>query len=124
MSLTAFHNRHVQICAALLAADCLVFSIVNPHKSSAIWLILGFILLGCTFFALANLLARAFESYGEGVYKSSRRILRYAAALVTVLIGLQSVGQLTTKDVLAFVPFVVITYFYLGYGKKLAREQA
>jgi hypothetical protein len=37
---------------------------------------------------------------------------------------LQSIGQLTVKDVVALLPFVIIAYLYFGYGKKLAPERA
>jgi hypothetical protein len=123
MNQKLLHNRHIQICAALLAADCLVFGLVNPQNASALWLIGGYILLGLTFFGLASLLAVSLHSYGQRAQAVGRRFLRYAAIIVVAMIGLQSIGQLTVKDVMALLPFVVIAYFYFGYNKKMAPEQ-
>lgn len=117
------NNRHIKICAALIAADCLVFSLVNPRTASAMWLIAGFVLLGFTFFGLAGLLAGSLKGYGEQTHRAGKRFLRYGAAITLALVGLQSVGQLTVKDVAALIPFVIIAYLYFGYGKKVAPEQ-
>lgn len=117
------NNRHTKICAALIAADCLVFTLVNPRTASAMWLIVGFALLGCTFFGLASLLASSLKGYGEQTHRAGKRFLRYGAVIVLAILGLQSIGQLTVKDVVALLPFVVIAYLYFGYGKKLAPEQ-
>lgn len=116
-------NRHTKISAALIAADCLVFTLVNPRTASAMWLVVGFVLLGCTFFSLASLLAASLKGYGEQTHRAGKRFLRYAAVIALALLGLQSVGQLTVKDVAALLPFVVIAYLYFGYGKKMASEQ-
>ncbi|HEY1064210.1 MAG TPA: hypothetical protein VGE30_02835 [Candidatus Saccharimonadales bacterium] len=124
MSQKLLHNHHAKICAALIAADCLVFSLVNPRTASAMWLIVGFGLLGLTFFSLASLFADAFKGYGEQAHRAGKRFLRYGAVSIVVLIGLQSVGQLTVRDVAALLPFVVIAYLYFGYGKKLSPQEA
>lgn len=118
------HNRHLQVCAALIAADCLVFSFVNPQTASAVWLIVGFVLLGCTFFGLAGLFANSLRAYGDQTHRAGKRFLRYGAAIGLVLVGLQSIGQLTVRDVVALVPFMVVAYLYFGYGKRLAAEEA
>ncbi|MDB5169916.1 MAG: hypothetical protein JWN82_312 [Candidatus Saccharibacteria bacterium] len=117
------HNRHLQICAALIAADCLVFTFVNPQDASALWLIGGFGLLGCTLFGLASLLASSLRGYGERTHQAGKRFLRYGVVISLVLVGLQSIGQLTVKDIAALLPFVVLAYLYFGYGKKFATEK-
>ena len=116
------HNRHLQICAALIVADCLVFTVVNPRQASAPWLIVGYLLLGMTFFGLAGLLASSLKGYGERTQKLGRRFLRYGAAIVAALIGLQSIGQLTVKDIATLLPLALIVYFYLGYGKTYGKR--
>lgn len=118
------YHRKFQICAALLAADCSVFTLVNPQRASAPWLIIGYALLGLTLFGLANLLASVLKSYGERPHRTGRRLLRYGATIGVVLIGLQSIGQLTAKDVLTLLPFAVLAYLYFGYGRKLAPQNA
>jgi hypothetical protein len=122
MKQTLIHNRHVQICAALLVADCLVFAFVDPRQASAPWLIAGYILLGITFFSLAGLFANSLKGYGDRAQKLGRRFLRYGAAIVVALVGLQSIGQLTLKDVVTLLPLAVLAYWYLGYGKAYGKK--
>jgi hypothetical protein len=124
MKQTLIHNRHFQICAALIVADCLVFTVVDPRKATAPWLIVGYILLGITFFSLAGLFANSLKGYGERVQKYGRRFLRYGAAILVALIGLQSIGQLTVKDVVTLLPLAVLAYWYLGYGKTYGKNAA
>lgn len=114
------HSRYFQVCAALLAADCLVFTVVNPTKASAPWLIIGFALLGSTLFTVAGVLAGLLRGYGERPYHYARRFLRYGAAVAILLVGLQSIGQLTARDVLTLLPLAIIAYLYFGYGRKTA----
>lgn len=113
------HNHHARVCAALIAADCLVFAFVDPTRASALWLGVGYILLGLTLLTLAMVLAQSVKSYGDAAYKAAGRFLRYAAVAAIVLIGLQSIGQLTTRDIITFTPFLLIAYWYFGYNKRL-----
>ncbi len=122
MKQTLLHNRHLHTFAALIAADLVVFTAVDPSKASALWLITGYVLLGMTVFALASSIAGAFKQYGTRAHSLSTRFLRYGAAIVVVLVGLQSVGQLTVKDVATLLPLALLAYLYLGYGKKAAPE--
>lgn len=111
-------NRHVQFCIGLVVADAVIFTSINPSSASAPWLIIGYILLGVTFLGFANLVASVLKGYGEGPYAIGKRFLRYSAATIIALIGLQSIGQLTAKDVVAVVPLAVLAYLYFGYGKR------
>lgn len=117
-------NRHLQICAALIAADCFVFTLVDPQQASALWLITGYILMAVTLFGLASLLATGLKSYGKRTQVVGKRFLRYSTLIIVVLLGLQSIGQLTFKDIVALLPLAVIAYLYFGYGKKLVPEKA
>jgi len=111
-------NHHIRTVAALLGADFVVFGLINPRNAAALWLITGYVLLGLTLFGLAGLAAQVLKGYGAATYKTGKRFLRYGTGVAVVLIGLQSIGQLTFRDVLALMLFVCIAYWYLGYGKK------
>lgn len=110
------------ITAGLLLADGIVFTAVNPEQTGAVWLILGYILLGVTLFSLANLIATGLRIYGAGPARVGKRLLRYSAGIVTALAGLQSIGQLTPRDIAAMVPLAVVAYLYLSYGRRRNAE--
>lgn len=116
------HNKNIQVCAALLAADCLVYTLVDPRTANAVWLFIGFVLLAMTLYSIGALVARSVQSYGSGVYMPTKRFARYAAVTIIVLIGLQSIGQLTVRDMVTLLPFAAILYMYIGYGRKQAAE--
>lgn len=116
------HNRTTQICAGLLVADFAVFTGVNPRQASAPWLIIGYILLGLTLFGLSSLVSAALKNYGESVHLKAKRLLRYGAAVLVTTVGLQSIGQLTVKDVATLLPLVLLAYLYFGYGKRPSLE--
>lgn len=116
------YHRHFQISTALIVTDALVFSLVNPISASAPWLITGYLLLAATFFSLAALVAQSLRTYGDHTYKVAWRLIRYSVFAVVILIGLQSIGQLTTRDIVTFTPFVAIAYWYFGYSKRQAPQ--
>jgi hypothetical protein len=120
MSKNIIYDRYFQVSAALLVTDGLVYSLVDPTKASALWLITGFALLGLSMLSLAALLAQSVKTYGEQAHRIAWRILRYGVVAAVILIGLQSIGQLTTKDILTFAPFVITAYWYFGYSKRTA----
>lgn len=114
--------HYLQRCIALFVADCLVFSFVNPAKASAPWLIIGYILLGLTLLSLLNLAAMVLKTYGKHPYALGRRLFRYVGVVAIALIGLQSIGQLTTRDVVTLLPMALIAYIYFSYSKKATTE--
>jgi len=59
--------------------------------------------------------------YGFPVGKK-RRLATYLTVLVGALIALQSIGELTSKDVLVLVPIALIGYLYTGYAKPNRRK--
>ncbi len=118
MKKNIIYHRQFQVCAALIAADCCVYSVVDPRQADAAWLIVGYVLLGLTLFSLAFLLAQAFKTYGDSAYKIAWRFLRYGVIATIALVGLQSIGQLTVKDILTLSPLMLVAYFYFGYGKR------
>ena len=102
----------------------MIFTAVDPRQASAPWLIVGYILLGITFFGLAGLVSSSLQGYGKHVQKLGRRFLWYGAALAVLLVGLQSIGQLTVKDVVTLLPLAAVAYWYLSYGKANAKNAA
>ena len=107
--------------ALLFAADALFFGLINPVKAYAIVLVIGFILLVLTLYVAIDLLL----ALGERIIPFSLHTRRKIALALTLVLGLliamQSIGQLTPKDVLAVIPLVLVLSFYFSY---VTRRQA
>lgn len=116
------HHRQLAISLGLLLSDLVVFLAINPRQASALWLIIGYLMFSATIVSLADLLALSLKGYGRSTRRTAKRTLRYAAAVIIAIIGLQSIGQLTVKDVATLLPVVVLFGVYAGYGKKPAPE--
>lgn len=116
------HNRSAQAALALLLADCFVFCLVDPRQASSPWLIVGYILLGMTAFGLCHMIAEGLGYYGGTIQRIGRRLLRYMAVAAVAVVGLQSIGALSARDLLALVPLMVLAYWYFGYGHRMATQ--
>lgn len=100
---------------AILGADLLVFFGVNAQSAPSLVLMLGLVLAVSTIYVLMGLLLSILEATFPSLHVKSRKIKILLTLVLAFLVGLQSVGQLTAKDVIAIVPFVLVGYFYLMY---------
>lgn len=107
----------------LLLADGLFFSFTNPTKAVSQLLIVGFVLLAVSLYVLLALIGRALVTYGGLSRATTTRVSRLTAVVLIILLGMQSVGQLSPRDVAALVPLVVVGYVYLAYARR-QRESA
>ena len=107
----------VLIPAGLLVVDAVIFGGSDPQKVPSIMLIIAFLLLIATFYYLVRSFIKAAGWYGLKTRHPGR-----LAAVITVVAGfimaLQSIGELTGRDILVLLPFVVIGYLYAAYGTK------
>ncbi|HVS58286.1 MAG TPA: hypothetical protein VHD60_00920 [Candidatus Saccharimonadales bacterium] len=113
----SFFKRHRAILA-LLAADTIIFFGINPRSASSLVLMLGLLLAVGTIYALMGMFLGVLESLVPVLHVKSRKIKVLLTLVIAFLVGLQSVGQLTAKDVIAIIPFLVVGYFYLMYPDK------
>jgi hypothetical protein len=113
-----FADRALARLVVLLAVDVLFFSLVNPKKTASFVVVLGFLLLLLTMYALLRIcigkIGRQLGA-GQGSIKKSVLLLTIFSG---VLIGMQSIGQLSLRDFLAITPLIIILYFYLSYFRK------
>ena len=64
--------------------------------------------------ALLDFMAR----YAVYVRPRKGRIGLMVSTCISVVIGLQSIGQLSVRDLLAIVPLLAVVYFYLSYYRR------
>jgi hypothetical protein len=110
--------------AALLAADAAMFSLTDPQRVPSFMLIVGFLLLMLNIYCVILWALRLARLYGVSPAKHQRRFARTTAGLIGGLIALQSMGQLSSHDVLLVFPLVLLAYLYLTYGKNAQRPAA
>jgi hypothetical protein len=108
--------RHYLQVLGLLIIDLLFFGNTNTNKDPSFIVIIGFILLMMTIYLVVFAIISFLKLYGLPV-KNKKRIAIYISALFAVLTALQSIGELTSKDVLVLLPIAVIGYLYVGYTK-------
>jgi hypothetical protein len=128
MKLIASHSQHRKRgpIAALLVADLVVFAGTSPQKVPSIFLFLGFLLLVANFYVLLLGVLKLVAWYGVSPGKYRKRFIRLSAGVFSGLVALQSIGQLSNRDVLVVLPLLLLGYMYLSYGRELsaAPEQA
>lgn len=99
---------------AILIIDGFFFGFVNPNKVNSLYLIVGFILVGITIYIFLQLLMTFFIKIGIRI-KNRRKIAVFVSILLSLLLSLQSIGQLTVRDVIIIVPIAVLLYIYTAY---------
>jgi hypothetical protein len=96
----------------LLVVDSLFFSFTNPQKVASWLLIVGvLLLLYSLYYALLGILAVAVW-YGLPAGKQPARLAKVIVGMVGFLVALQSIGELSARDVLVLLPLGVIAYLY------------
>lgn len=111
------HHRKWPL-AALLAADLAVFGGTSPHSAPSIVLFAGFLLLSASFYVLLLGALRLVAWYGVSPGSRRKRFIRLSAGVFSGLVALQSIGELSSRDVLVALPLALIAYMYLSYGRR------
>lgn len=100
---------------AIVAGACFLSLLVlffgtDPNKVPSFVLVIPFLLL---FALLLSVFTFLLEKWGLSNYKSLR-IGILCAGVPLVLLVLQSIGQLTLRDVLVLAALFVLSYFYIS----------
>ncbi len=106
-----------QIVGVLVGVDCLFFGLTNPDRVPALVLVAGFILLMINLYVIVGAIVALIRWYGISLGKHRRKIIVSVTIVLSVLLALQSTGQLTSRDLIVLLPFVAIAYFYTSYQK-------
>jgi len=115
--MTQSTKSHPWIPITLLLADALLFGITDPHKVPSFMLIVAFLLFVASLYYFIRALIRGASWY---VVKPAypRRLASVLTVVVGLLIALQSIGELTGRDILVLLPLVILGYLYVSYGRK------
>jgi hypothetical protein len=103
-------KRKLHIAAGCFLALLILFLGIDPNKVPSFVLVVPFILL---FTLLLTGISYVLEMQGMG-NKKSLKVGGLCASLPILLLVLQSIGQLTVRDVLTASLLFVISYFYIS----------
>ena len=100
----------IGVCAGLLF---ILFLAVDPNQVPSSFLILPFALF---FLTILFAILLVMYSYSVTSGKKALKIASVGASAPTLLLVLQSIGQLTVRDFLVILILFVISYFYVSKG--------
>ena len=103
--------------AALFIVDLLFFGAVDPDKAPSFIFMVAFLLVSLTLYWLASSLYQLAVWYGLPL-KHRKRAVVTSTGVVMSIVALQSTGQLSVRDIVLVLPFVVVGYFYLSYQQR------
>jgi hypothetical protein len=107
----------------LLIADGLFFGMTDSRRVISSGLMLGFGLLVLSLYYLSLGLLAFIQLYGLSFGRHRHRLALFMTVGAAGLLALQSIGQLSLKDILVLGLLAAILYTYLGYGwLKVARD--
>ncbi|MDL2363416.1 MAG: hypothetical protein QFB86_03500 [Patescibacteria group bacterium] len=102
---------------SLLTVDISLFGFTNPENVSSPLLIVAFLVLCINIFFAVYALNIIAGRGGFVISAQQRKAAYIGAGVFSVVIALQSIGQLTVRDIAVMLPFVVIGYLYVTYGQ-------
>jgi hypothetical protein len=113
--LTPHAKRRLIRLLLLFVVDVTFFSLINPVKAYAVVIIIGYVLLVMTLYVLIDFLLALGERIIPFSHSTKRRIAQATTLVLGLLIAMQSIGQLTPKDVLAVIPLIIVLSLYFSY---------
>ncbi|HET8709452.1 MAG TPA: hypothetical protein VFL85_04185 [Candidatus Saccharimonadales bacterium] len=106
----------------IFGLDLVFFAFLSPTGST--WVIIpALVLVIATIWLLARLCMQGIGRLVPLKVSVQRRLTRLLVIAAGLVVALQSIGQLTAKDVLTIVPLVAILYFYLAYAGSISIER-
>lgn len=109
-------HRRVWYGCGLLILDVILFGTTNATRVQSVVVIIGFVLLVLTLYAVIRGLLALSGLYGLHL-PHQRQLAVYLSILVGGLLALQSIGELDKRDVLVWLPLIMIGYVYSAYVK-------
>ena len=105
----------LKLVGAISLVDGLFFSLTSPKTGNSSLIIVGTCLLVAGMYAWSALFVRVLAAFWPLRLRTKRHLAVFLAILVSVLIIMQSIGQLSWRDGLAIIPFAVALYAYVAY---------
>ena len=107
----------------LIGIDGFFFGALNPNSSSSFIIITGCIVLAASLYVLSSAAISLLASVGIVRRASAKRLSVSLALFLAFIVLMQSIGQLSLRDVFALVPFACVLYFYSAYISTRVKDQ-
>ncbi len=106
---------------SLLGVDIIWFGITNARNVPSFMLIIAFLLLALTLNCLIFGFLTVLEVLGLQI-KRKRWLAGTITGLMSILLALQSIDELSPRDVLVLLPLVALGYLYSFYNVNNTRN--
>lgn len=110
-------KRSVLYFAGVVLLDVAFFSSTDPSKVAAPWLIVGYMLAVATLYWLVRAFVAFLGLYSKPLRRQKKRFTKVLTLTGAILLAMQSVGQLSVRDIAMIVPLALLSYFYFTYGR-------
>ena len=115
------HYRHFWQALGVLILDIAFFTRTNASNVAPFVLIVGFVLSVLTCYVLLYGLLSVARLYGLPV-RYKQRLAVYLSGLLGLILALQSIGELTPRDILVLLPLATLGYVYGVYATTRRRN--
>jgi hypothetical protein len=109
-------KQQLLVTISVWGAFMLFLALTNPARLPVVMYIIPFVMLFIALFSLWRLLRTAKDIYVTGGRRHNHLGAVVCASIVLLLL-LQSIGQLSIRDVITFVAIIVVGYLYVGRAK-------
>ncbi len=105
----------------LITVDFIFFGSTSATKVTSYLVIVGFVLWALSVYAIIYYALVVIKMYGLPI-KNKRRLTSYLTILFSGFFALQSIGELSTKDILVIMPIAIIGYAYINYFRSDSQQ--
>ena len=106
--------------------DAAFFSLTSPQTSHSLLIIAGICLLVAGIYVWTATLVRVLGAFWPLTLRTKWRLVMFLTVMTSLLIVMQSIGQLSWRDALVIIPFVAVLYAYIAYvaipASKVSRQ--
>lgn len=107
---------------ALVAVDAAFFGLTNAARVPSGLLIVGFLLVALSIYVLFRAALGVLSIYGAPLKDHGKRPALYISLWAGLLVALQSLGELSPRDVVVLALLMAIAYLYTTYGRTQAND--
>ena len=115
-------QRQTLFGLGLIVLDVVFFNATNPNRVPSAFLIVGFVLAALSVYVLWRFLLAVASMYGLPLRDRGRRPAMFLGVASAVTLALQSLGELTLRDVVVLMLLSLIAYIYTSYGRATRRS--